>query len=92
MTDTTCDLTEEQVLAAVSIVATPIGAAALLSEWLERTVTADEVSQCIARSERLRRITAFCRSVQTPTSTADTEERLRAMAGPRRWRDRRARK
>jgi len=92
MTDTTCDLTEEQVLHAIAVVATPIGAAALLSEWLERTVTVDEVSQCIARSERLRRITAFCRSVQTPISTADTENRIRSMAGPLRWRDRRARK
>ena len=92
MANATCDLTEAQVLAALAIVATPVGAAALLSEWLERVVTADEVSQCIARSERLRRITAFCRSVQTPTSTTDIEARLRSMGGLRPWRDRRARK
>ena len=85
-------LTEEQVLHAVAVVATPEGAAALLREWLERRVAADEVAQVIAGSERLQRITAFCRSVQTPTSTTDIEARLRSMGGLRRWRDRRARK
>jgi hypothetical protein len=85
-------LTEGHVLAAVSIVATPTGAAALLSEWLERVVTADEVAQVIAGSERLQRITAFCRSMQEPTRTTTFEDRIRAMAGPRRWRDRRCRK
>jgi hypothetical protein len=86
------DLTESQVLAALAIVATPVGAAALLSEWLERTVTADEVSQCIAGSERLQRITAFCRKMQEPTRTTTFEDRIRAMAGTGRWRDRRCRK
>ncbi|MGH8430110.1 MAG: hypothetical protein ACREUF_06875 [Solimonas sp.] len=90
--DTQSQLSEDQVLNAIAVVATPVGAAALLSEWLERTVTAAEVSQCIARSERLRRVTAFCRSVQTPDGPTDAEARIRAMAGPLRWRDRRARK
>ena len=94
MTDTTCDLSEEQVLAALAVVATPIGAAALLTEWHERVVTAEEVAHVIAGSERLRRITAFCRQVQAPGSNmvADVETQIRSMAGPLRWRDRRARK
>jgi hypothetical protein len=89
--DTPSQLSEEQVLAAIAVVATPVGAAQLLTEWLERPVSAAEVSQIIAGSERLRRITAFCRSVQTPDGPTDVEARIRAMAGPRRWRDRRAR-
>ena len=84
-------LSEQQVLQAVAIVATPQGAAALLSEWLEYTVTPAEVAEVIAGSEQLRRITSFCRSVQEPVSTADDfESRIRARAG--RWRDRRCRK
>jgi hypothetical protein len=84
MSNTTCELSEEQVLAALAIVATPVGAAALLTEWLERTVTAGQVSQVIAASPRLRRITAFCCTVQSPGgATADLEARVKAMAGPR---------
>lgn len=84
-------LDEEQCLAALAIIATPIGAAALLSEWLERVVTADEVSQIIAGSERLQRTTRFCQSVQNPTSgDSGLEARIRARAGP--WRDRRCRR
>jgi hypothetical protein len=60
------ELTEEQVLAALAIIAAPVGAAALLSEWLERPVTPAEVSEVIAGSERLRRISRFCQSVQAP--------------------------
>jgi hypothetical protein len=70
-------LDEEQCLAALAIVATPTGAAKLLTEWLERVVTADEVAKAIAGSERLRRISAFCSSVQNPTSSdIDLESRI----------------
>jgi hypothetical protein len=55
MANTACDLTEAQVLAALAIVATPVGAAALLTEWRERLVTAEEVAQVIAGSPRLQR-------------------------------------
>ena len=85
-------LSEDQVLAALAIVATPVGAAALLSEWNECVVTADEVSQVIAASPRLQRIAAACAQVQGGSSSGLTEERIRSMAGPLRWRDRRARK
>jgi hypothetical protein len=91
MTDTS-DLSEEQILAALAIVATPVGAAALLSEWRECVVTAEEVAQVIAGSVRLQRIAAACAKAQSGTSNVLTEERLRAMAGPQRWRDRRCRK
>jgi hypothetical protein len=84
MSNTTCELSEEQVLAALAIVATPVGAAALLSEWHERVVTAEDVSQAIAASPRLQRITSVCRSVQSPTSVKDVEARIRALVGPRR--------
>jgi hypothetical protein len=57
-------LTEQEVLGAVAVVVTPQGVSALLSEWLERVVAAGEVAQVIAGSERLQRITAFCRSKQ----------------------------
>ena len=67
-------LSEQQVLQAVAIVATPQGAATLLSEWLEYTVTPAEVAEVIAGSEQLRRITSFCRSVQDPSSAADDFE------------------
>jgi hypothetical protein len=78
-------LDEEQRLSALAIVATPVGAAKLLSEWLERTVTADEVAQTIAGSERLQRISSFCRSVQEPAHAAtDFEARVKSMAGHRR--------
>jgi hypothetical protein len=91
--DTRPQISDEQVLAALAIVATPEGAAALLAEWLERVVTPAEVSQVIAGSEKLQRVTAFCRSMQEPTSaTDDFEARVRSMGGIRRWRDRRCRK
>jgi hypothetical protein len=41
---TTRDLTDEQVLAALAVVATPSGAAALLSTWNERVITAEACS------------------------------------------------
>jgi hypothetical protein len=92
MTDTTSDVTDEQIAAALAVQATAAGAAALLSSWTERTVTAADVIQRINASQRLQRIAAFCAKAQGRNAMSSTEERVRAMTGPRRWRDRRARK
>jgi hypothetical protein len=92
MTDTTCDITDEQIVAALAVDATAAGAAALLSGWHKRTVTADEVVRRVIASERLRRVATFCAEAQGRSSRWLAEERFRAMAGPRRWRERRARK
>jgi hypothetical protein len=89
--DATQDLTDEQVLAALAVVATTSGAAALLSAWHERTITPEDVLKRVAASERLQRIAAFCGKAQDRSAGGLTEERIRALAGPRRWRERRAR-
>jgi hypothetical protein len=85
-------LTDQQIASALSVQATAAGAAELLSRWLERTVSAAEVIQAITASPRLGRVAAFCAESQGRAPVVNAEERIRAMAGPRRWRDRRARK
>jgi hypothetical protein len=85
-------LTEQQAAAALSVQATAAGAAELLSQWLEHTVTPAEVIQAIMASPRLGRVAAFCAEAQGRAPVVDAVERIRALAGPRRWRDWRARK
>jgi hypothetical protein len=53
MTDTTCDLTDEQILNALGVDATASGSAALLSGWNERRITAEDVLRRVAASPRL---------------------------------------
>jgi hypothetical protein len=84
-------LTEEQIVAALAVEATVAGAAAVLTGWHERTVTADDVLKRIMASERLQRVVACCAEAQGRSSRWLTEERLR-MAGRLQWRDRRSRK
>jgi hypothetical protein len=86
------DLTDEHVIAALAVRATASGAAAYLSSWNERVVTAEDVLRRINVSPRLQRVAAFCALAQGRTAGTLAEERIRALAGPRRWRDRRARK
>jgi hypothetical protein len=85
-------LTEQQIASALSVQATAAGAAELLTRWLEHTVTPAEVTQAILASPRLGRIAAFCAEAQGRAPVVNAEERVRAMTGPLRWRDRRARK
>jgi hypothetical protein len=86
------DLTDEQIVAALTVEATPPGAAALLSSWTDRTVTADEVARRVIASERLQRVVTFCASPQGRSTRWLIKERIRPIAELRRWRDRRARK
>jgi hypothetical protein len=86
------ELTEEQIVAALAVNATAAGAAALLSSWTERTITAEDVLRHVMASPRLQRIAAFCGQAQGRTVGTLAEERLRALAKPRLWRDRRCRK
>jgi hypothetical protein len=92
MTDTTFDLADEQIVAALAVEASASGAAILLSEWNERVVTAEDVLRRIAASERLQIVASFCARAQGRSAGGFAEERIKAMAGPPRWRDRRARK
>jgi hypothetical protein len=92
MSDTTCELTDDLVVAALAVNASAPGAAALLSSWTERLVTADDVNRRIAASPRLQLVTEFCAQAQGRGVGSLTEDRIRAMAGPRRWQERRARK
>jgi hypothetical protein len=92
MADTTCDISEEQIVAALAVEATVAGAAAVLTGWTERTVTADDVLERVMASERLQRVVAFCAEAQGRSSRWLTEERIRAMAAARQRRDRRSRK
>jgi hypothetical protein len=92
MTDTTSDLTDEQIVAAIAVEATVVGAAAVLSGWTERAVTADDVLRRVLASARLQRVVAFSAEAQGRSSRWLTEERIRAMTGRRRWREQRARK
>jgi len=86
MTDT---ITEEQIVAALVVEATAAGAAALLSGWQERSITADDVLRRVTASPRLQRGAALCAEAQGRSTRWLTEDRIRAMAAPRRWRDRR---
>jgi hypothetical protein len=92
MADVTFDLTEEQIVAALAVEATAAGAAALLTTWNERVVTSEDVLRRIGASPRLQLVAAFCAQAQGRSSSGLADERIRAMAGPRRWRDQRARK
>jgi hypothetical protein len=85
------NLTEQDVLTAIAVVAGAAGAAALLSRWHERTVTAAEVVYHITASPRLQRVAAFCAEAQGRAPVVDAGDLIRARAGSRRWRDRRCR-
>ena len=65
-----------------------------LSNWHERTVTAEDVLRHVTASPRLQRIAAFCAEAQDRDPVLDAEELIRARARPvLRWgRERRARK
>jgi hypothetical protein len=91
MTDR-CDLTDEQIVAALAVEATAAGAAALLTTWNQRVVTSEDVLRRVSASPRLQLVAAFCAQAQGRSSGGLAEERIMAMAGPHRWRDRRARK
>ena len=84
------DLTDDQIVAALAVEATAAGAAAILSHWNERRVTAVEVLQRVSASPRLQRIAAFCADAQGRAPVVDAEDRIRSMGGMRRWRDRRS--
>jgi hypothetical protein len=92
MADTTRDLTDAQILAALAVAPTAAGAAAVLSNWTERKVTAGDMLSRIAASPRLQRTAAYYGDAQTRGGTSSPEDRIRALAGPRRWRERRSRK
>jgi hypothetical protein len=92
MNDTTCKLTDEQIVAALAVEATEAGPAALLSFWNERSVTTKDVLGRVMASPRLQRVAAFCAQAQGRAPVGGAEDRIRAMAGLRRPRERRARK
>jgi hypothetical protein len=92
MADNTSDIAEEQIVAALAVASTAAGAAAVLTGWHERTITANEVMVRVMASERLQRLAMFCAEAQGRSSRWLIEERIRAMAWPRRWRERRSRK
>jgi hypothetical protein len=89
---TALDLTEEQLVAALAVEATAVGAATLLSTWNDRVVTAEAVLRHVMGSPRLQRVASFCAQAQGRTTGTLAEERIRALARPRVWRDRRCRK
>jgi hypothetical protein len=86
------DLTDDQIATALAVEATATGAAAVLSAWHDCTITAMDVLQRVEASPRLQRVAAFCAEAQGSSSRRLTEERIRAMAGPGRWWERRARR
>ena len=94
MTAIPSELSDEQIIAALAVEATASGAAALLSNWHERTVTAEDVLRHVTASPRLQRIAAFCAEAQDRDPVLDAEELIRARARPvlRLGRERRARK
>jgi hypothetical protein len=84
-------ISDEQIIAALVVQPTAAGAAAFLSRWHDRTVSAEWVLARVAASERLQRAAKFSAEAHGRSGVMDLD-RIRAMARPRRWRERRARK
>jgi hypothetical protein len=84
-------ISDEQILAALVVEPTAAGAAAFLSRWHDRTVSTEWVMARVAASERLQRAAKFSAEAHGRGGVMDLD-RIRAMAGPLRWRDRRCRK